>query len=80
MEPQIQSTEGAGKTMKIVIAIIVLVIVAFLIWWWRAEAPTAPAPTAAEDTSGAIMQDLEGIDIGNIDQELESINTDLNSL
>lgn len=45
-------------------------------------APTpAPAPTPPkEDSTAAIEQDLNSVDVGNLDNEFQSIDADLNSL
>lgn len=56
-----------------------------LVLWWQWQSgdlgnlPQLPG-VSEEDTTGQIQQDLEQIDLGNIDNEFESIDAELNNL
>lgn len=73
------------KTLIIAVAIIIL---AAAIWWWFRSTPpatapvvdelSAPGPGAGSDTTSAITEDLEGINIGDID--FGDIDADLEQL
>ena len=91
---QPQSTSPAQKWPWYVVAVVVIIVVAFGIWWWlRSPAPEtpsdalsnvpavpapAPAPAPEPDTTGAIMNDLNQIDVGATD--FQAIDQDLNQL
>lgn len=69
-------------------AVIVIVALAAIVWWWQlsgspattgGSAAPAPAP-ASGDTTAAINEQLQGIDFGDLDQEFQTIDQDLNSL
>lgn len=96
MEQTTQQTNipsAKNRNVVIVIAIIIVILLA-LAWWLQMKNATvveepqtdiqsgelAPAPTPLEDTIPVIQQDLQGINDINLDEELESINTDLNNL
>lgn len=72
---------------KKIIAIVLAVLAAAVvlgIWWLRSQSPnvfniSAP-PMAAPDSSSAISQEVEGLDIGDLDAEFKQIDTDLNQL
>lgn len=81
-----------NKNLLIIVVVVVLAIVVGLLFFVMSPAPS-PAPAPAKEAGGpvvpiieesdstsAISQDLEGFDLGNIDQDFESINADLNSL
>jgi hypothetical protein len=70
---------------KILTIIIVLVVLAVLVFWLatRTSAPTGPADTAeilGEDTTSAINEQLEGLDLGDLDAEFQQIDAELNQL
>lgn len=80
----------------IILIVILGIIAGAAYWYWTNRAvvepeisapqitgPSAPAPTLsapAEDTTSAIDQDLQNIDIGNEDEGLQNIDTELNNL
>lgn len=71
------------KNLIIIIAVIILLVVA--VWYWQSQGPTSQnAPvsegSASDDTTTAIDQDLRDIDLGNLDQDFQSIDADLNNL
>lgn len=70
------------KTLTIVI---ILVVLAVLIVWLAARSPepTIPADTAeilGEDTTSAINEQLESLDLGDLDAEFQQIDAELNEL
>lgn len=71
------------KTGRIYIVLGVAVIVALVFWWWwvsrqAIEAPqiTSEAPAELED----VNQELEGLDIGDINEEFKQIDQELDTL
>jgi len=80
-----------NKNLYIIIGVVILLIIVFGVWMWQSGTPTANAPTTTEtppggilaqtpDTTGAINEDLKGIDLGNLDSDFQSIDSDLKSL
>lgn len=70
------------KTLTIVI---ILVVVAVLVIWLaiRTSAPAGPADTAeilGQDTTPAINEQLNSLDLGDLDAEFQQIDADLNQL
>ncbi len=71
------------KKLIWIIVIIVIVIVGFLIWGRRANrvsAPTGAEVVPGNDTTAAINQNLNSLDVGDLNQEFQSIDADLNQL
>lgn len=71
------------KKLIWIIVIIVIVIVGFLIWGSkssRVSAPTGAEVVPGNDTTAAINQDLSGLDVGDLNEEFQSIDADLNQL
>lgn len=85
METQAQMMNEAGGKSRSwigwVALAIVIVIAAFLIWW-QGPAAQAPAGTTigTDDTTSAIGSQLDGIDVGDLNNELQNIDADLNQL
>lgn len=80
---------GSKKTGLIVAAVIIVAAVAVLVWWQRSGMPeSVPAPTTGTpeatttvaDTPAAINESLENIDIGNLEQEFQTIDNDMKAL
>lgn len=67
---------------------IVIIIAALGIWYFVSQKETAVSPTVptvsettgAPDTTGAINADLEGIDVGDIDGDIQSLESDIQGL
>ena len=74
-----------NKKKNVLIALAVLAAAVVLgIWWWRSQPSnvfniSAP-PTVAPDSSSAINQEVEGLDIGDLDAEFQQIDAELNQL
>ena len=83
-----------SKNILIVVALIIVVLLA-LVWWWQTSSVVteeqqpvvdvesgtlATTSMPFEDTTPVIQQDLQGINDINLDEELKSINADLNNL
>ena len=75
-----------NKNVTIIIVIVIIILVG-LIMWLRSpqlsETGDAPIPTgelSEEDTTSAIIQDLEGLDIDDLDAEFQQIDADLEQL
>lgn len=71
---------------KIIWIIIIIAVAAAGYWFWnsrkqldRGGLPQLPA-VSEEDTTTQIQQDLEQIDPGDIDEQFESIDAELNNL
>ena len=91
IEPSIEPK--SQKNLIVLIIGVAVVLVGLGVWYWQAQkeeiiAPSADistvpevAPlTAKEDSTSAINQELNSVDIGNLDKEFQAIDTDLNSL
>ncbi|MBI2003443.1 MAG: hypothetical protein HYS78_00460 [Parcubacteria group bacterium] len=66
--------------------VIAIVVIAVGYWLWNSKwqvgtegLPQLPA-VSEEDTAARIQQNLEQIDLGDIDQQFESIDAELNNL
>ena len=71
--------------MKKLFWIIIIIVVVLILWWlWQSGGDLRNLPqlpgVSEEDTTTQIQQDLNQIDLGDIDQEFQSIDTDLNNL
>ncbi len=67
----------------VVIVVIIAVIGLFFVWWYVNQMGFNPLPSTGVRTlseEARINQDLESIDVGDLDTEFESIDSDLNSL
>lgn len=84
---------AASKNKRVVwIVVAVAVVVAVLAWWYMyRRAPGSSdegAPTSVEtqeplsggDTAADISRDLEAVDLGNVDSELNALDQDINQL
>lgn len=69
--------------------IVIIVIVAAGWWLWNAKWQQPAVPESAlpevpevsqEDTTTAIQEDLEQIDLGDIDEQFEQIDAELDNL
>jgi len=91
MEQKIETKKNSN--LPIILGVIVLVIVVGLGYWLMKRSPTQVAPVKTpeetrpietfipeEDSVSAINEDLEGIQVPNLDQALQEIDQDLNSL
>lgn len=71
------------KKIVWIIVIIVAVIIGLLIWSNRTNkvsAPTGAEVVPGNDTTAAINQDLNSLDVGDINQEFQAIDAGLNQL
>lgn len=89
-------TQNNSKPIVIGLVIVVIVAVAVFLWWKQAEAPVAPVTTVdttvppgtvevpqtalPADSSAAIQQSVQSIEMGSLEQEFQAIDTDLNAL
>ncbi len=88
IKPNIEpGIEPKSKKYPIVLIIgAVVVLIGLGIWYWQIQTttiPTAPATaplTVEEDSTSAIDQELDSVDIGDLDKEFQAIDADLNSL
>lgn len=80
----------------VIVGLIVILILLGIWYWWaqKSVVPQEVTPIAApsqppavvqpvppkEDSVSAINQELNSIDVGNLDQEFQTIDADLNSL
>ncbi len=70
---------------KILFALVVITILAALAYWWFGNTPvkeTLPENQALleEDTTSEILENLEGIDLGDLEQEFQYIDAELDQL
>ena len=70
---------------KIFIAVIIVIILVALAYWQFGDAPeeeTLPESQALldQDTTSEILGNLEGIDLGDLDQEFQDIDAELDQL
>lgn len=69
-----------SKTFFIIVASAAILIFAVLaVYLWGGRNQQVPSQTASPTTVEE-QQDLNTLDVGNVDQDLESIDQDLNSL
>jgi len=69
--------------MKPIIIIIVAIIAILAVLWIFGQAPIAPEiplDGTQDDTTSAVAEDIENLDLGDIDSEFEVIDQDLESL
>lgn len=71
-----ESTNG-GKTKLIILAVLVIVAIAAFIW---SRSGQVAAPTTADESLSAIQNSAASVDTGNLDQEFQAINKDVNAL
>ena len=66
---------------KTLVAIIVLAVVVILGFWLMGPAE-APSDTATEDadTTAAIAQALDSVNLGDLDKEMQDVTAELNNL
>lgn len=69
---------------KILLAIVVIIILAFVLLSGGepADAPTVEVPVVDQsvDTTESIVEDLEVLDLGDLDMELDALDEDINTL
>ncbi|KKS44208.1 hypothetical protein A2567_01410 [Candidatus Azambacteria bacterium RIFOXYD1_FULL_42_11] len=70
------------NTSKTWIWILIVVVVLALAWtaWQYGFLSRLEAPLSSDDTTTAIDKDLNAVDVGNPDQDLKQLDTDLNQL
>ncbi|MBI1971443.1 MAG: hypothetical protein HYS52_01170 [Candidatus Wildermuthbacteria bacterium] len=66
---------------KIIIIIVIIAAVALGIWWLNSRQQETPRRGVQQpnDTTQAITDDLQTLDLGDIDREFQSIDADLNA-
>lgn len=68
-----------GRSWVLWTVLIVVIAAAVVFVWW--QGPAAEAPTAEPgDTTSAIESQLNYIDVGDLEGELQTIDEDLNQL
>ena len=86
-----QSSMAAPKSkiwMWVVVAVVVVAVIAAFAWWrYVPQAmPSVPsagvisAPLTGGDTTADIDKDLGAVDLGDVDQELNQLDADINQL
>lgn len=66
---------------KVLIIIAIIAVIAILWIFVQSPSPTVTdVPIEGADTTSAVIEDIEGLDLGNIDAEFEAIDADLESL
>lgn len=79
---------------KLIIAIIVLILLAVGLYFWlqlpasspygdqtpTQTAPPSPVPAQPSDTTNAINEELNRVDLGDLDREFEGVDRDLEGL
>ena len=74
MEPN-----NGGNTKLIILAVLVIVAIAAFIWS-RSSQVAAPTASTADESLSAIQNSAASVDTGNLDQEFQAINKDVNTL
>jgi len=75
-----------NKNVLIIILIVVVLVILGVVLLRPGTPVTAPTTgevpgvQLAPDSTGAINQELESVDLGDLDAEFQSIDSDLNSL
>ncbi|MEK7192417.1 MAG: hypothetical protein AAB646_02810, partial [Patescibacteria group bacterium] len=60
--------------------IVVLLVVVLIVLGLKILKAPSEEQTAQQDEAALISQELESIDLGNLDQEFQSVDKDLNTL
>ena len=68
------------KILIALVIVVVIVIVIFVLANKKASAPEAPASQASEDTTAAINNSLDSLNVSDLDAEFQQIDAELNSL
>lgn len=75
-----------NKKLWIIVAVLIIVLVAVILWGRQNNGMPGTDETATEDTgsiastSDNLVEELEGVDLGDLDADLEAIDADLNNL
>lgn len=92
MRLQPSNMEKKNKNLIVLIIIAIIVLVVFLLWKYiPAYAPAGRQPAEEtmpaageiipkEDTSSAILNELQGLNVSDLNSEFQSIDAELNSL
>ncbi|MCX6812911.1 MAG: hypothetical protein NTV77_00240 [Candidatus Azambacteria bacterium] len=69
----------------IIIVIVALVLIGWAAWYYGFFSPVATEegaqqPVSDRDTTADISNDLNSVDLGNPDQDLKNLDSDLNQL
>ena len=91
IEPSIEPK--SQKNLIVLIIGVVVVLVGLGIWYWQSQEkeivapsvnipalPETISPIMKEDSTSAINQELNSVDVGDLDKEFQTIDADLNSL
>ena len=81
-------SKNISITLAVVILLIVVAVVGIVVWRMQSgyiipptgEPATASPTVTLNDSTSAINQSLENIDVGDLDKEFQEIDSDLNSL
>ncbi|TSC89247.1 MAG: hypothetical protein G01um10143_628 [Parcubacteria group bacterium Gr01-1014_3] len=66
---------------KTLMAIVVLAVVVILGFWLMGPSAEAPSDTASEaDTTAMISQELDSVNLGDLDKEMQDVTAELNNL
>lgn len=70
------------KGLIIALLVIVVLVAVYLLLSQKGYVPAVPEVGAprADDTTVAINQQLDGVDLGNLEQEFQDIDQELNNL
>lgn len=83
MDTQNQPT-GSKSNKKLAIIVVVIIVLALGAWYFLKGSATTGETTGEETTpteeAQAVNDELNGIDVGDTNQELESIDNELNNL
>ncbi|OIO48908.1 MAG: hypothetical protein AUJ39_01840 [Parcubacteria group bacterium CG1_02_42_13] len=81
-------TKNISITITVVVLLLVVAIVGIVIWQMQSNytpptgepVATPPPSETPSDSTTQINQSLDDVDLGNLDQEFQQIDADLNSL
>lgn len=75
---------GSKSNKKFAIIIVIIIVLALGAWYFLKGSATTGEQTGEEvapaEEAQAVNEELNGIDVGDTNQELESIDQDLNNL
>ncbi len=63
----------------LLLSVVVVILVVLGIWYFSSSAPQQSAQQP-EDSATAIASDLNSIDLGDINSDFQSVNSDINTL
>ncbi len=62
---------------NLILLLVVAALIALGVWYWSSTEQVSPLP---EDSTAAISQDLDGVDLGDLEGEFQDVEAALGTL